>query len=107
MLLKEQNDSMCYIDMDLKAFNATVYMTYHRIDNNLPVLLDESRKLLVKHQIKATAINDTTILRANDKVYAVLYTLSGNVASNIQFVATDSVHHFLRGSMHFLCSSKL
>jgi len=101
MVEKEKTDSLCYMDLELKMFNATVYITYHRVNNNLPQLLEESRQLLIKHQIKATSIRDTLIVNAQDNMYGMVYTLTGNVASNIQFVATDSANHFLRGAMHF------
>lgn len=101
MIQKEQSDSVCYLDLELRAFNATVYLTYYKVNNNLAQLFDESRQLLIKHQIKANSINDTMIVMPDEKMFGVLYTLTGNVASNIQFVATDSANHFLRGAMHF------
>ena len=35
------------------------------------------------------------------KVYGILYDLTGNTASSVQFVLTDSVHHFFRGALYF------
>jgi len=34
-------------------------------------------------------------------VYGILYDLKGNTASSVQFYVTDSVKHFLRGSLYF------
>jgi gliding motility-associated lipoprotein GldD len=34
-------------------------------------------------------------------VYGVKYDIEGNTASAVQFYVTDSVHHFLRGSLYF------
>jgi gliding motility-associated lipoprotein GldD len=101
MVNKLTSDTACFRDLEMRGFNATVYITYLPVNNNLPALLEESRELLIKHQIKATDIVDTLILRPEDSVYALMYTLSGKVASNIQFTATDSTRHFLRGSLHF------
>ena len=34
-------------------------------------------------------------------VYGVLYEIKGNAASSVQFYATDSTKHFLRGALYF------
>ncbi|HNZ71643.1 MAG TPA: gliding motility lipoprotein GldD, partial [Prolixibacteraceae bacterium] len=34
------------------------------------------------------------------KVYGTVYSIKGNAASPMQFYLTDSVEHFLRGSMY-------
>jgi len=34
-------------------------------------------------------------------VYGVLYDIKGDAASNIQFIATDSTNHYLRGALYF------
>jgi len=35
------------------------------------------------------------------KVYGILYDLTGNTASSVQFVLTDSTKHFFRGALYF------
>jgi gliding motility-associated lipoprotein GldD len=101
MVQKTISDSVCFSDLNLHGFNATIYLTYFPVKNNLPTLLEESRQLLIKHQIKATSISDTLVLDSTRKVFAVISKLAGNVASNVQFTATDSTANFLRGSLHF------
>jgi len=34
-------------------------------------------------------------------VHGILYDLKGNTASSVQFVLTDSTHHFFRGALYF------
>ena len=35
------------------------------------------------------------------KVFGILYDLKGNTASAVQFYVTDSLNHYLRGSLYF------
>ena len=53
------------------------------------------------HITKADAINEQVINNQKNKVYGILYDLKGNTASAVQFYVSDSVHHFLRGSLYF------
>ena len=34
-------------------------------------------------------------------MYGILYQIKGNAASQVQFLLTDSVKHFLRGALYF------
>ena len=36
-----------------------------------------------------------------NKVYGMLYDVSGNAASPVQFYVTDSINHFLSGALYF------
>ncbi len=101
MVSKKESDTICFRDLELRMFNATLYLTYVQVNENLHQLLEESRQLLIKHQIKATDIIDSVMIDRTRQVYGTIHTLSGNVASNIQFTITDSTRHFLRGSLHF------
>jgi gliding motility-associated lipoprotein GldD len=53
------------------------------------------------HITKAEAINEQEFNDKGNKVYGVLYDLKGNTASAVQFYVTDSVTHYLRGSLYF------
>jgi gliding motility-associated lipoprotein GldD len=54
-----------------------------------------------KHQVKATGLEETVVLRDSAKVYGLLFDIAGNTASSLQFYLTDSTHHFLRGALYF------
>jgi gliding motility-associated lipoprotein GldD len=41
------------------------------------------------------------IQNPQNKVYGILYDLKGNTASAVQFYVTDSINHYLRGSLYF------
>lgn len=57
--------------------------------------------MVYKHTIKAESIDESVIKDTSSCVYGLFYDLKGNVASSVQFYVTDSVRHFLRGSLYF------
>lgn len=83
-------------------YNAKIYLTYRSINNDLESLMDQSYQMNVKnHIIKADAINEISFSKPENKVYGILYDLKGNTATAVQFFLTDSLKHFLRGSLYF------
>ena len=101
LIPKESNEQMCWYNIDFINLNATLYLSYKSVDNNIKDLLDESRSLAFKHTIKADAIDEELIIFPEKHVYGVIYNIKGNAASATQFFLTDSVRHFLRGSLYF------
>ena len=79
----------------------TVHLSYFPVTGNIDDLLEDNRKMVYKHTIKADAINEQYYEDVNKSVYSVLYEIKGNAASSVQFYATDSVKHFLRGALYF------
>jgi len=64
--------------------------------------MEQTYKMNVKNHInKADAINEQIFSDAENSVYGILYDLKGNTASAVQFYATDSIKHYLRGSLYF------
>jgi gliding motility-associated lipoprotein GldD len=90
-----------WINMHLPA-NATIHISYKRIKNNLPELLDDTHNFVYRHVIKADAITETPFRNRERKMQGMLYEIGGDVASSVQFYATDSVRHFLRGALYFM-----
>jgi gliding motility-associated lipoprotein GldD len=91
----------CWLNVNYPKFNAQLHLSYKVVNNNLKTYLDDSRDFAIKHQIKATGLDETVIIRDSSKVYGLVYDISGNTASNIQFYLTDSTKHFLRGALYF------
>ncbi len=91
----------CWININFPRYNAQVHLSYKEIKNNLDTILSQSRDFAIKHQVKATGIDETVIIRDSAKVYGLVYDISGNTASNIQFYLTDSTQHFMRGALYF------
>lgn len=80
---------------------ASVDITYRPVKNNLKELLIESEKLVFKHTVKADQIVSNNFIDAKKRVFGSVYEITGNAASQIQFHATDSVSHFLKGALYF------
>jgi gliding motility-associated lipoprotein GldD len=91
----------CWINVNFPKYNAQLHLSYKEITNNLDTILNESRELAIKHQVKATGLDETVIIRDSAKVYGLVYDISGNTASNVQFYLTDSTKHYMRGALYF------
>ncbi len=91
----------CWINVNFSKFNAQLHLSYKEIKNNLDTILAESRDLAVKHQVKATGLDETIIIRDSAKVYGLVYDINGNTASNVQFYITDSTKNYMRGALYF------
>ncbi|MDR1719951.1 MAG: gliding motility protein GldD [Dysgonamonadaceae bacterium] len=85
------------------TLNATIYCSFFNIlsQADLSERSEESRKFVYKHVIKADNIYEEALSDSSKKVYALIYNLDGEVASPLQFVITDSIRYFLRGSLYF------
>lgn len=91
-----------WFNINFKAYRAKIYLTYRDVDNDLGRLMEQSYTMNVKNHIsRADAINEKMFINDDEKVYGVLYDLKGNTATAVQFFVTDSVKHFLRGSLYF------
>ncbi|MBP5307489.1 MAG: gliding motility lipoprotein GldD [Paludibacteraceae bacterium] len=90
-----------WIDIVYPSLNGRIYCNYSSINANFRALSEDSRNLVYKHTVRADAIIEHPFENPEMKVYGILYEITGNAASPIQFIVTDSVHHFLRGSLYF------
>lgn len=92
----------CWLNLVFPDFNGTINLTYKEITPGLSLdkLLDDSHKLSFKHTKKANYI-DESIISNKYGVSGLYYSVGGDAATNIQFFLTDSVHHFIRGSLYF------
>lgn len=98
-----QNDSF-WVDVLYPKLNAKIYCSYKPIKNNFQDISEDSRTFVYKHIVKADDITEQPYENPDHKIYGLLYELKGNTASNIQFILTDSTHHFFRGSLYFSAS---
>jgi gliding motility-associated lipoprotein GldD len=91
-----------WMNIDFKNFGAKIYLTYKVIKNkaDLAVMIEDCYKMTNAHDKKADYIEDPTFHTANN-VNGVFFEVAGNTATALQFFATDSVHHFLRGALYF------
>jgi gliding motility-associated lipoprotein GldD len=91
----------CWLNIVFPQFRCNVYMSYLTIDTNLDAYLEECRQFVVKHEVKASAINERAVENRKDRIFGNIYDIEGNVASNMQFYLTDSTRNFVRGALYF------
>jgi gliding motility-associated lipoprotein GldD len=91
----------CWMNIDLPSLNGRIHLSYKPVQGNLGELIEDARTLAYKHTAKADAIQESLFTRKEDNVFCILYDIRGNAASSVQFFATDSLHHFLRGALYF------
>jgi gliding motility-associated lipoprotein GldD len=91
-----------WFNIEFPAYKAKIYLTYKDVNNDFEGLMEQTYRMNVKNHItKADAINEQVFNNQENKVYGILYDLKGNTASAVQFFVTDSINHYLRGSLYF------
>jgi gliding motility-associated lipoprotein GldD len=101
LINQEAKNDNYWIDISYPQLNAKIYCTYKPVKGNLIDLLEDTRKIVYKHSVRADAIGEKTFDYPEKNLHGILYDLKGNTASNVQFVLTDNVHHFFRGALYF------
>jgi len=92
----------CNLDLVYPDMKATLYLTYQSVKNhNIDSLLYDAQKLTYDHTIKANSILEQPRVDSINKVYGMFYIINGNAATQSQFYVTDSVNHFIAGSLYF------
>jgi gliding motility-associated lipoprotein GldD len=91
----------CNLDLVYPFMKGVIFITYKPVENNLTQLLSDAQKLSYEHVVKADNILEQPFINDSDSVYGMFYEVQGNAASQAQFYATDSVRHFVTGSLYF------
>ncbi len=105
---EEVEDDRFWIDLFYDTLEANIQVTYKPIRGKEALMkeyLDDAFKLTSQHQIKAYAIDESVIRTQNGNI-ATIAEISGEVPSQIQFITTDSLKHFLRGALYFKTASR-
>jgi gliding motility-associated lipoprotein GldD len=91
-----------WINIQFPQFDASIHLSYKEIGTNkFDSLVNDAFTLAFKqHTTVASAINREPFSTPNGSG-GVYFTLKGNAATGNQFFVTDSVKHFLRGSLYF------
>lgn len=89
-----------WIDIVYPSLNATIHCSYKPIRNNFRILTRDAQDFLYSHSTVASAIPVQEFANPYENVYGLYYELQGNTASPIQFILTDSIRHFIRGSVY-------
>ena len=111
---KSSSNDPQWMNLSYPVLGAQWHLSYHpiagvryqdgrRVERRdaLAVLMAETQRMTFKHTLKATAIEEEIISYPEHKVYGTLYVVGGDAASQTQFYVTDSVKHYLRGSLYF------
>jgi gliding motility-associated lipoprotein GldD len=93
--------SDCNIVIKYPGLKASLFLSYKPVSSNMDSLLYDSQKLTFDHVIKADEIIEIPFANSKNKVYGMFYEVGGDAATNAQFYITDSVKHFVRGSVYF------
>jgi gliding motility-associated lipoprotein GldD len=91
--------------LEYPTLKGTIFLTYKAIEKdekNLKDFLRDAQKFNLEHTKKADEIPAYPFEDSKRKIYGMLSVVKGNVASPAQFYVTDSINHFLTGSLYFL-----
>ena len=91
----------CNFTINYPKMKATIFLNYKDVNGNIKSLLQDAQKLTYEHVIKADDIVEQPYINRDHKVYGMFYQVQGNAATNAQFYVTDSVKHFVTGSVYF------
>ncbi|MCB4797973.1 gliding motility lipoprotein GldD [Neotamlana laminarinivorans] len=92
------------LNLEYPALKGTIFITYKAIENNQQNLKDylkDAQKFTLEHTQKADEIPAYPYEDSSRKVYGLLSEVKGDVASPAQFYVTDSINHFITGSVYF------
>ncbi|GAB2761023.1 gliding motility lipoprotein GldD [Salinimicrobium soli] len=98
---KPRVNKECWVDLHYEMLDCTIFITYQPVEGNLDSLLTDAQKLPLQHTIKADAIEGDIYTNPYNNTYGMFYEVTGDAASQAQFYLTDSVKHFLTGSVYF------
>ncbi len=93
----------CWFNCSLPRFSAKIHCTYMPLSSpaDLTEYANDAHQMVFSHELKASGIETRAFSFPDHAVSGLLFRLSGPVASPVQFFATDSIRHFLRGSLYF------
>lgn len=91
-----------WINILYPQYNATIYCTY--INTNKETLqqdLAKNRELVYVHSKLSSGITSLNYNDSINNIWGELYILKGNVATPLQFIATNNSSYIFRGSLYF------
>lgn len=91
----------CWFNIYYPLMDATIFISYQPVNNNIDSLLMDAQRLPLQHTIKADFIEGDIYSNSAQRVHGMLYEVEGNAASQAQFYITDSIRHFMTGSLYF------
>jgi gliding motility-associated lipoprotein GldD len=117
----ETQENQYWVNVDFPNYDCKFYLSYNPVGgmatykvidkstgkyrdslarNSYDKLLKDAFDLSAKHVLKATG-KEETVLSNPQGIRGILFKIDGDAASPIQFFLTDTVKHFLRGSLYY------
>lgn len=97
-----KNGNKCWFNIVYPQQKSKIHFSYFDLtQNNLDDLIEDSRKLAMKHLVRADDFEESIIQDTAQNVYGTIYDFKGGSASNYQFFLTDSTNHLVRGALYF------
>jgi gliding motility-associated lipoprotein GldD len=92
----------CWFNVQFNDLAGSLHCSYIPIENraHYDKLINESFRLVEEHNSKANYRQEEYIQNANG-VGGLYFTLGGEVATNMQYILTDTTQHFFRASLYF------
>jgi hypothetical protein len=91
-----------WFNIHYKDLQARVYCSYFTEEKkNFPLVEEDMNRFIFSHIERAEAMNVSEFHNPQDQVFGQIYRLQGNVPSPVQFVITDSIASFVKGSLYF------
>jgi len=92
----------CWFDIEFPDFNGTLHCSYIPVNNrkHYDKLIEDSFRMVEEHNQKANYRKEEYISNEYG-VGGLYYSIGGQVATNMQFILTDTTNHFFRASLYF------
>ncbi len=92
----------CWFDINFEDFNGALHCSYIPIDDraHYDKLIEDSFTMVEEHNRKANYRKEEYISNQHG-VGGLYFSLGGEVATNMQFILTDTTDHFFRASLYF------
>ena len=96
-------DSAAYwMNISYPGFGAKIYCSYKNIsEGTLNELTEECFNLAERAAGNGATITEKSFENAENKVYGTVFLIEDESASPIQFMLTDSITHFFRGTLYY------
>ncbi len=100
---KSRGAEPCWFNINFPEFNAKIHLSYKPVSSfkNFYEMSEDAHTFAYKHTVKAEDIYDSAFHFRENRTSGFLFSIEGNTASAIQFYATDSSKHYLRGALYF------
>ncbi len=94
-----------WVVIEYPRYRAKILCTYQMINRqSFRLVSEQNRNFVYRHSVKASAINQKLFQHPEKRVFGMFYELKGEAATPCQFMLTDSVRNYFRGSLYFDCA---